>query len=186
VLKEDFNRVLKKVNEAAEYENLKPLKDWLRHKDANPWVLLCLSIATTAMSKRDWRCTSMDTNYAESAHALSKRHGVRVSLLSVVMKSLRIDSEQVGRTNAAGIWGVRKNYGGNAVTARETKKINRAVAANKRREKALEESVAQTVGAELMVAETLINKHGLDPSLIEKYLRERVNAFNNADIKKKR
>jgi len=60
------------------------------------------------------------------------------------------------------------------------------VAANKRREKALEESVAQTVGAELMVAETLINKHGLDPSLIEKYLREQVKAFNNADIKKKK
>ena len=179
ILKEHFDQILETINQAAEKNDLKPLKDWLRHKDANPWILLCLSIATTGMFKRDWRSTSMDTNYAECAHATSKRHGVRLSLLAAVKKSLRVDSEQVGRTPAAGIWRVRKNYGGNAVTARESKKINRAVAASKKKEKVLEEAVAQSVGSKLAIVETLINKYGMPSLVMKSYLKEEAKALNN-------
>jgi len=167
-LRKHFDNILHSVRQIAETKDIKELNNWLNHKDANPWILECISLATTGISKEDWRGTSMDTNIAESAHALSQRHGVRLSLLSAIQKVYDLDGMQFGRERAAINFGIKKRYGNRSITGRIRQSINRTQKTSKKREK---ERAEEIVGTELAIVETLINKHGIDRSIIEKYLK---------------
>ena len=168
VLRKHFDNILHSVRQTAERKNIKELKDWLNHKDANPWILECISLAATGISKEDWRATSMDTNIAESAHALSQRHGIRLSLLSAIQKVYDLDGMQFGHERAAVNFGVKKRYGNRSITGRIKQSIKRSEKVSKKRER---EKAEEIVGTELAIVETLINKHGIDRGIIEKYLK---------------
>ena len=83
-----FHEILATLRNEAEAANL---INWLRHKDRNPWILQCLSLATTGMSRKDLQTTRFNTNPAESAHAYSQRDGIKLSLLAAVQRGKRID-----------------------------------------------------------------------------------------------
>ena len=57
--------------------------NWIKHKDANPWVLTCVTFALSKMGRSDWYSTSVDTNIAESAHAQLQRDGVKLTRLPI-------------------------------------------------------------------------------------------------------
>jgi hypothetical protein len=72
----------------------KPLVNWLKHKDSNPWVLKCLCYPLNFMRAMDWITTSFTTNIAESAHALAQRHGKHLTLVGAIQVAERLDSQR--------------------------------------------------------------------------------------------
>ena len=86
MLRDHFDNILRKVQHEAETKDMKPLLNWLDHKDHNPWVLQCFCPATTQISREDWKSTSSSTNYAESAHAQSQREGTKLSLVAAIQR----------------------------------------------------------------------------------------------------
>ena len=118
MLRDHYNNILSSVRQAAEAANLKLLLNWLDHKDHNPWILQCLSFATTGISRRDWFSTSATTNIAESAHAQSQRDGTRLSLVAAIRKGMLLDSRFFESTKAQTWSGVAVKYGNNSMTGR--------------------------------------------------------------------
>jgi len=114
-----FHEILATVRKEAEANNLKPLINWLQHKDRNPWVLQCLSLATTGMSRRDWQTTRFNTNPAESAHAYSQRDGIKLSLLAAVQRGQRIDGRFLELEFGAYRFGINPRYGNTSFSGRK-------------------------------------------------------------------
>jgi len=166
-MQEHYFNVLAKVRKEAEKQNLTPIINWLDHKDRNPWVLQCISMATTQMNREDWLSTSKNTNHAESAHAQSQREGVKLSLLSAVEKGMRLDSRQFEAAQATQSSGVTVRYGNNSMTGRVMKKVARNKAAAIKA-KAKEKSIATP--NTLLIAQELLRK-GISKEVVEAYLR---------------
>jgi hypothetical protein len=78
----------------------------MRNKKANPWVLQCLSIATSKMTRLDWSTTSTNTNIAESAYAHSQQDGVHLSLISAIEKVRKLDQGFLETKSAVRIMGI--------------------------------------------------------------------------------
>ena len=114
-----FQETLATVRTEAEAENLKPLINWLDHKERNPWVLQCLSLATTGMSRKDWQTTRFNANPAESAHAYSQRDGIKLSLLAAVQRGKRIDERFFQLEFGAYRFGINPRYGNTTFSGRK-------------------------------------------------------------------
>ena len=155
VLKQHFLNTISSVRRVAEKEKIQPLLNWLDHKDANPWILTCLSRATTEMGAEDWMTTSMNTNIAESAHALAQRHGMRLTLVSAIEKGYSIDAEFFGREKAALNFGVHRRQGNMTMTGRAKRVIRRSVKAKKKKQGEMNETF-EIVEEKIGVLEKLI------------------------------
>ena len=169
VLKQHFLNTIFAVRQVAEKEKIQPLLNWLDHKDANPWILTCLSRATTEMEAEDWMTTSMDTNIAESAHILAQRHGRRLTLVSAIEKGYDIDAEFFGREKAALNFGVHRRQGNMTMTGRAKRSIKRSVKTKKKKQGDMNETI-KTVGEKLGVLENLV-KLGMNPEIADAYLK---------------
>jgi len=167
LVRDHFDHILSVAREKAEEGQLTHLINWFEHKDRNPWVLQCLSLATTAMSREDWRSTSSTTNNAESAHAQSQREGIKLTLLTAVNKGKRLDSRHFEAAHAMQGFGVPVRYGNNSMTGRTKKTVVRQKSG---RRKAL--ASAREVGAkELEIAGDLIQA-GVSKEVVEELLNK--------------
>src|SRR5438477_12541414 len=92
--------------------------NWIKHKDANPWVLTCVTFALSKMGQSDWYSTSVNTNIAESAHAQSQWDGVKLTLVTAVKKEQRLDSAFFGLQQAIVSKGISAMYGNMSMTGR--------------------------------------------------------------------
>jgi len=172
VLKQHFLNTIFAVRQVAEKENIQPLLNWLDHKDANPWILTCLLCATTEMEADDWKTTSMNTNIAESAHALAQRHGMRLTLVSAIEKGRDIDAEFFGREKAALNFGVHRRQGNMTITGRAKRSMKRPVKAKKKKQEEMNETI-KIVEEKLTVLESLV-KLGMNPEIADAYLKEQL------------
>ena len=86
------HNILIRVREFAINNSNDVLMNWIKYKDANPWILTCVTFALSKIGLSDWYSTSVDTNIAESAHAQSQRDGVKLTLVTAVKKGERLDS----------------------------------------------------------------------------------------------
>jgi hypothetical protein len=166
-MKDHYLNILNTVRKEAENRRLTPIINWLDHKDRNPWVLNCVSMATTEMDREDWLSTNKNTNHAESAHAQSQREGIKLSLLSAVEKGMRLDNRQFEAAQAAQSSGISVRYGNNSMSGRVMKKVARKKAVV-RKAKSKENSVAN--GSRLLVAQDLL-RQGIRKELVEAVLR---------------
>jgi hypothetical protein len=133
--------------------------------------MLCLSPATTRMSKGDWYTTSNNTNVAESAHAYSQRDGTRLTLVSAVLKGKKLDSIHFDRTAAIVTMGVRSHYGDSSSTGRAGKNaIHAKAAANKKAKQNVELKQKLDVFAK---AQELVQS-GVDMKVVNMFLEMEV------------
>lgn len=144
----------------------KPLVNWLKHKDSNPWVLKCLCFPLSLMRQTDWIATSFTTNIGESAHALSQRHGKHLSLVGAIQAVEKLDTQQARLAQVVHISGVNAMYGNNNSTGRARKNLvrqrNRAEATKKSKKHETTEKV-------LMEAKRLLDS-GISKEVIEEFL----------------
>ena len=103
------------------------------HKDHNPWILQCLSSATTGMNLKDWQTTSFTTNIAESAHAHSQREEIKLSLLAAVQRGRKLDLQFLQLEHAAFKFGVNPRYGNISFNGRRKRAIIRQKAKTNRK-----------------------------------------------------
>ena len=141
---------MEEIRKLATRQQFTRLLNWLRHKDQNPWIFQCLSRATTKMNHRYWDTTSNSTNIAESAHALSQRHGTNLTLVAAIKIARNLDFGRADSQNAMRRQGIAVRYGDNSIAGRTKRNLNRAKAVEKRRQKAQEDG--QDVSSESALA----------------------------------
>lgn len=120
------------------------------------------------MNKNDWYTTSMTTNIAESAHALSQKDGKHLSLVGAIQMGKKIDQRFLDTMSAAVNRGIMSRTGNQTIigrTERNLKRSQKAVA--KRKEKAMQDDSAANA---LQIAETLI-KSGVSAGIVETFLK---------------
>ena len=109
----------------------KPLENWLKHKERNPWVLQYLNPSTSEMNRSDWYTTSSNTNIAESAHAMSQRDGIKLSLVTAIQKGKELDSRFLRVESGAQLMGIQHGYGNISASGRVQRNMVKAKAAKK-------------------------------------------------------
>jgi hypothetical protein len=167
VISEHVDNVIAKARAFAESTNNETLRNWIKHKDANPWVLTCLTLALSQMSRSDWFSTSVDTNIAESAHAQSQRDGVKLTLVTAVKKGERKDSLIFGLEEAALSGGIAAKYGNRSISGRTRQNLTRAQARQRKRQ---EKGKDQSESTETMRFATEMVQRGIAPSAVEGFL----------------
>ena len=123
-LSEVFDKELEDIKQIAEKTQNTLILNWLRNKSGtNSWVLRCINWTKTKMNRDDWFSTSFTTNIAESAHAVSQRYGVRLTLVAAIQHGQKIDLKAAGTLQLATTWGVYLKYGNNSLTGRTATNI---------------------------------------------------------------
>src|SRR5438552_290242 len=135
---------------------------WLNHKEANPWLLTCVTFALSEMSRNDWYNTSVDTNIAESAHAQSQRDGVKLTLVTAVKKGQRLDSAFFGLQQASGICA---KYGNMSMTGRARQ--NLICTQSRRKKKQGKEKVDSESAVEMLRATNELAQRGVGIDTLE-------------------
>jgi hypothetical protein len=148
---------------------LEVLLNWLDHKDRNPWVLQCISFATTKISRSDWMSTSKNTNNIETDHSNIQRDGVRLSLVSAVQKGQVYDRRNLRYAENINFSGVSRHFGNNSQSGRAKKKVVRNIATKAKKKAKEKDNEVIIEGNELQIAQDLI-RSGIAPDIIEKYL----------------
>lgn len=164
---ESFDAALSVVRaEIAKPNPPSMLVNWLKHKDANPWVFKCLCYPLTSMKPLNWIETSFTTNIAESAHALSHKYGTRLTLLGAIEAGKKLDCQYFQVEQAVQMSGVQVRYGNNTATGRAKKSLNRRRARVEATKKAKKNETTEKV---LKEAKVLIEA-GLSAEAVEKFL----------------
>jgi hypothetical protein len=143
-----------------------PLVNWLRHKDANPWVLKCLCFPLTSMNAMDWIETSFTTNIAESAHALSQKYGKQMTLMGAIQAGQRLDSQYFESEKNVQMSGVMVGYGNNSATGRARKSLNRKMARAEATKKTKKQELTEKT---LIDAKNLVDA-GISAEVVEQFL----------------
>jgi len=143
------------------------LMNWIKHKDANPWVLTCVTFALSKMGRSDWYSTSVDTNIAESAHAQSQRDGVKLTLVTAVKKGERLDSLMFSLEQAAMSGGISAKYGNRSMSGRARQNLTRTQARQRKKQEKDKEYSGPTEA--LRLATELVQR-GVAPSAVEGFL----------------
>jgi hypothetical protein len=131
---ESFVDALERVRAYASLpEAPKGLSTWLKHKEDNPWIFLCVCAGLTWMPRIIWSNTSFTTNPAESAHALSQRYGTRLTLVGAVQQSKKIDEQSFVVQRNMRDSGIARGYANRSVSGREKKNMARREARAKKR-----------------------------------------------------
>lgn len=162
------------IRKRAEKDRIEPLLNWLEHKDKNPWILHCLCIATTEMSREDWFSTSTSTNIAEAQHAQAQREGKHLTLVSAIQKGLAVDKRFFQAKAAVQSVGVSVKYGNNSMTGRAKQSIirNKASAA-KKKDKGKEKEIQPPDEDTLQVCNNLAELDA-DKDLLNRYLELKI------------
>jgi uncharacterized protein (DUF4415 family) len=152
--------------ETLKQEPHEALVNWLRHKDANPWVLRCLCFPITSMNAMDWIDTSFNTNIAESAHALSQKYGKQLTLMGAIQAGQKLDSQYFELEKNVQISGVTVRYGNNSATGRARKNLNRKIARSEATKKTKKQEMTEKT---LMEAKNLVDA-GISADVVEQFL----------------
>jgi hypothetical protein len=110
--KEALDQCWRRLKESARQLDLAPLKNWLQHKERNPWILKSLCHPLSTMRREVWFATPNNTNVGEAAHALSNRAGVKLTLLTAVTVGEKIDTAMLEAIQQSSFKGVRAQYKG--------------------------------------------------------------------------
>jgi len=145
---------MKKLEQIAIKLPERDLSNWLKDKERNPWVLQCISRATTEMNHTYWGETSFDTNIAESAHARTQRDGKHLTLVAAIQRASKLDSQFFETRTATRNMGVGVRYGNRSVGGLAKKSIARAQANENRKQKSKAEKAATQQQAEMMTTLT--------------------------------
>ena len=165
---EQFSQALIYVTQKAKDKNDKLLLDWLKNKESNPWILRCLSPATSKMSRTDWFTTSHNTNIAESAHAISQREGKNLSLVAAIEKAQQLDKRVLDTAIAVQEMGIQHKYGNNSTSGRIFKNLNHST--NVRKQKEAQKPEVLMLKEVIDQAQEMI-RDGIDKSVIENLLK---------------
>jgi hypothetical protein len=145
------------------------LLNWLKNKEDNGWVLKCLSIATSEMSRDDWFATSFTTNIAEAAHAHSQREGgLRGSLVSAIKKGLTLDKRLWQTATAVQETGIQDKYGNNSMSGKAFKNLTRGESTKRKKDERNSELQAQK---EVLDGATNMIRLGIPLRVIANYIR---------------
>ena len=144
----------------------KPLINWLKHKDSNPWVLKCLCYPLSSMRATDWIATSFTTNIGESAHALSQRHGKHLTLVGAIQAAEKLDRQYFQLAQNVQSLGVNAMYGNRTATGRARKNITRQRSRAEATKKAKKHETTEKV---LMEAKNLLDA-GISKEVVEEFL----------------
>ena len=144
---------------------------WIQDKTGkNGWVLKCVSPATSKMKRDDWFDTSMSTNIAESAHAVSQKDGTHLSLVRAIQMGKKVDQRFLDNRDVASNMGIMSRTGNQTVTGRTERNLKRSKkAAAKRKHTATANGDEPAVNT-LQIAENLI-KQGVPAETIDKFLK---------------
>jgi hypothetical protein len=139
------------------------------------WVLRCVSAATSLMDRDDWYGTSMSTNIAESAHALSQRDGIHLSLVAAIQAGKKIDDRFLEVKAAAVNTGIMSRSGNQSGAGRAERNLKRSQkAAEKRKGKSTVKEVNKEDESDAMktlrMAQDLI-KEGVPAATIDAFLK---------------
>ena len=89
-----------------------------------------------------WSNTSYTTNPAESAHALSQRYSIRLSLVGAIQQGKKIDEQFFVVHRSIRDNGISRGYGNRSVSGREKKNMaRREVHTRKKQEREEERQV---------------------------------------------
>ena len=143
----------------------KALINWLKHKDANPWVLVCLCYPMSSMRMTDWVATSFTTNIAESAHALSQRYGKQLTLVGAIQAGEKLDRQHYEIARIGYQIGLNTTYGNRSVTGRAHKS---AIRQRSRTEASKKTKKHETTEKILMEARSLLDA-GISKDIVENF-----------------
>jgi hypothetical protein len=144
----------------------KPLVNWLKHKDLNPWVFKCLCFPLSLMRRTDWIATSFTTNIGESAHALSQRHGKQLTLVGAIQAGEKPDNQHFQLAQYVLNSGVNAMYGNRATTGRVRRNLTRQRNRTEATKKAKKHATSQKI---LMEAKSLLDA-GISKEVVEEFL----------------
>jgi hypothetical protein len=77
------------------------------------------------MKATDWIDTSLTTNIAENAHALSQRYGKQLTLVGAIQAGQKLDGQHFELKQMVQSSGLRAMYGNGNATGRIKKNLNR-------------------------------------------------------------
>ena len=167
IILDHVHNILMRAREFAVNNSNDVLMNWIKHKDANPWVLTCITFALSKMGRSDWYSTSVDTNIAESAHAQSQRDGVKLTLVTAVKKGERLDSLMFSLEQAAMSGGISAKYGNRSMSGRARQNLTRTQARQRKKQEKDKEYSGPTEA--LRLATELVQR-GVAPSAVEGFL----------------
>ena len=144
----------------------KALVNWLKHKDSNPWVLKCLCFPLSSMRAVDWVSTSFTTNIAESAHALSQRHGKHLTLVGAIQSGEKLDRQHFQLARIIENTGLSAMYGNKSTTGRTRKSLLRQRSRTEAMKKAKKHDTTEKI---LMEAKNLLDA-GVSKEVVEEFL----------------
>jgi hypothetical protein len=118
------------------------------------------------MRATDWIATSFTTNIAESAHALSQRHGKQLSLVGAIQSGQKLDSQYFQLVKAVHNMGVNVVYGNRTTAGRTRKNLNRQRSRAEAIKKTKKHEMTEKI---LMEAKNLLDA-GVSKEAIEEFL----------------
>jgi hypothetical protein len=157
--------------EATKSNAPRALANWLRHKEANPWVMKCLCYPLSLMKSTDWIETSFTTNIAESAHALSQKYGKQLTLVGAIQAGQKLDSQFFELDKIVQHSGINATYGNRSVTGRTRQSLNRQKAKS-RTEATKTAKKHETTEKILKEAKSLLEA-GMSKEAVEEFLSAR-------------
>ena len=171
ILKADsITQLLFNIRQEANNKNFQSLIAWLDHKDANPWILKCLCWPFSKMNRSHWFSTSFTTNIGESAHAISNREGIALSLVTAIQKGRKVDERYLSHEIGVEMHGIQARYGTQNLVSRTKLSKNRKMATIKKTTGNTKMAKENKIKLQILeVAQTLKNK-GISSKAIEKFL----------------
>lgn len=142
------------------------LVNWLKHKDSNPWILQSLCYPLSLMKATDWIETSFTTNIAESAHALSQRHGKQLTLVGAIQAGEKLDSQHFQLARLVQKTGLNAAYGNRNTTGRTRKNLSRQRSRAEIVKKGKKNEMTEKI---LMEAKHLLDS-GISKDVVEEFL----------------
>jgi hypothetical protein len=152
--------------ETIKLDASKALVNWLKHKDSNPWILNCLCFPLSSMRSIDWVATSFTTNIAESAHALSQRHGKHLTLVGAIQSGEKLDRQHFHLAKIVQNTGLSAMYGNRSTTGRTHRNLVRQRSRAEATKKAKKHETTEKI---LIEAKNLLDA-GVSKEVLEEFL----------------
>ena len=118
------------------------------------------------MRRTDWIATSFTTNIAESAHALSQRHGKQLTLVAAIQAGQKLDSQHFQLAQVVHRMGVNSVYENRSATGRARRNLNRQRSRVEATKKAKKHEMTEKI---LMEAKNLLDA-GVSKEVVEEFL----------------
>ena len=128
----------------------------------------------TKMKRGDWYSTSHDTNIAESAHVISQKDGIRLTLVSAIQVAKRLDMRSLDGQRIAQNMAVFSRQGNQSVAGKAAKNIKRQkkTAEKRAKKKTMKIDVGQDAGENILVKAARLLDEGLSLEVVDFFLKK--------------